>query len=156
MSSYSPKRQPFETYIVHGLKRRSCSLGDQDDYWWGLQSNTHSIYIAEIELTPKQISSYPRITFPVVENFIPGLIVSVKKFRSFTGTARLNALDYLGGQKRFFYSGLLHGLDELHTKYTYIGGKTKKQESKYLGQSKGLVKIALNDCGGCVTKVQRV
>ena len=100
MSSYSPKRQPFETYIVHGLKRRSCSLGDQDDYWWGLQSNTHSIYIAEIELTPKQISSYPRITFPVVENFIPGLIVSVKKFRSFTGTARLNALDYLGGQKK--------------------------------------------------------
>ena len=79
MSSYSPRTQPFLTYIGHGL--RDAEIGDQqDDYWWNLQSNTLSIYIAEVELTPQQGSSYPRISLPVIEAFIPGLIVSADQF----------------------------------------------------------------------------
>ena len=142
MSSYSPRTQPFLTYIVHGLKGATIGDLEGDDYWWNLQSSTLSIYIAEVELTPQQISSYPKLNFPVLEAFIPGLIVSAEQFPTFPGTNRPNALEYAGDQRRFFLSGLLQGVSELHSRFLAAGRKNR-QDAKYLGKSRALAEIAV-------------
>jgi len=141
MKNYLPRREPFLTYVVHGS--RNGVFDEQDHYWWNLQSNTLPIYIAEAELTPQESCYYPRLSLPVIEVFIPGLIVSADQFPP-SRSNKLNALKYKGDQRRLFLTSLKTGIEKLHES---VLRQKKRQDAKHLGKSKGQVKAAIEGCG---------
>ena len=142
MKTYLPRREPFFAYIVHGT-RMGVDDEPDDDHWYDQQSNTVPIYITEVELTPEESYYFPKLLFPVMEVFIPGLILSKEEFPP-ERSNKLNALEYTGDQRRLFFENLKTSIEELHA---YVLQQGKRQDAKHFGKSLGQVKAAIRGCG---------
>ena len=142
MKTYLPRREPFFAYIVHGT-RMGVDDEPDDDHWYDQQSNTVPIYITEVELTPEESYYFPKLLFPVMEVFIPGLILSKEEFPP-ERSNKLNALEYTGDQRRLFFENLKTSIEELHA---YVLKQRKRQDAKHFGKSLGQVRAAIQGCG---------
>ena len=142
MKTYLPRREPFFAYIVHGT-RMGVDDEPDDDHWYDQQSNTVPIYITEVELTPEESCYYPKLFFPVIEVFIPGLILSKEEFPP-SRSNKLNAIQYTGDQRRLFFENLKTSIEKLHA---YVLKQKKRQDAKHFGKSLGQVRAAIQGCG---------
>ena len=114
----------------------------EDESWWQMQSNVHGVVIAAIVLAPDVLSSYPKVSGAIAQNFIPDLIVAETNFRQFAGMAKLDALSFSGDRKTSFLLALKTGLENLCDIFAWQ--TQHRRFFKYLACSRNTATAALD------------
>ena len=135
--------RPFQTYLVHRQTTNSINSEMEDDSWWQRQSNVLGVVIGAIVLAPNVLSSYPKVSGAITQNFIPDLIVEETNFRQLPGKAKLDALSFSGDRKTCFLLALNTGLGSVCD--IFARKRQHRCVLKFLGCSKNLAKAALDE-----------
>ena len=128
----------FQTYVIHNKNDYGRT---ESDRWWKCQSNVHGVVIAAKCVAKDSMRKYPRTLGPVIEHFIPGLLIAESDFET---AAHIDIMKFLPREKKkLLFQALEIGIQSLRQ---YFRSSKQRQDLRYAGRSYGIVATALQLC----------